>query len=125
MSEPDDLSVRPGEQSGWTMPLYGDDRCKNYGHELDFRCEYANGMLVGYCTRCSARIEMPWFRGGTISALARFMTDEASEMENPSTTVLTDLDQLLGLVDEDIAELTERRGQVLLAQAIVNRRLAS
>jgi hypothetical protein len=112
VSESDDeqhLSVRPGTQSGWTMPLYGEARCAAYGHELENRAEYSNGLIIGYCGRCSARVEIPWFRGGTMAPLARFMIQEALGLDRPAPSVLDDLEHLAGLVAEDIAELNQIR----------------
>ena len=125
MTEPqdkDELSVRPGTQAGWTTHLFGDERCAIYGHELENRANYLNGLIVGYCGRCSARVEIPWFRGGTMVALARYMIEEAVTFENPAPSVLTDLEQVAGLLSEDISELNEARRQIRqLQHAIINR----
>lgn len=119
MPDPDDrdeLSVRPGNQAGWTTPLYGEIRCHTFGHELDNRAEYLNGLIVGYCARCSARVEIPWFRGGTMQALATYMIEEAARMERPAPSVVADLEQVAGLLSEDITALTDVRRLVRKAQ---------
>lgn len=119
MTDPHDeqhLSVRPGTQSGWTTPLYGEVRCATYGHELENRAEYENGLVIGYCSRCSARVEIPWFQGGTMAALARYMTREALSFERPAPSVLDDLEQVASLLSEDIASLNEARRLVRRVQ---------
>lgn len=119
MSESDDeqhLSVRPGTQSGWTTPLYGEARCATYGHELENRAEYSNGLVVGYCVRCSARVEIPWFQGGTMAALARYMTREALSLDRPAPSVLDDLEQIASLLTEDISELNQVRRELRRVQ---------
>lgn len=126
MSDSDDeqhLSVRPGSQSGWTTPLYGEARCATYGHELENRAEYSNGLIVGYCLRCSARVEIPWFRGGTMAPLARHMTQEALGLTHPAPSVLEDLEQIAGLLAEDIAELNEARRTLRRVQHELIRRI--
>lgn len=128
MSEPDDpqeMSVRPGSQAGWTLPLYGDQRCFNYGHELDCLGEYTNGLFVGYCTRCSARVEMPWFRGGTIAALAEYMAAEAETLMRPSASVIADLEQVVGLLEDDLRMLKETRARLMRVQRAVVKRIAT
>jgi hypothetical protein len=115
MAESDDrqeLSIRAGNQAGWTLPLFGEERCVNYGHELENRAEYTNGLIVGYCIRCSARVEIPWFRGGTISALAKAMTEEARGFTQPAQSVMTDLNHVINLVNEDLAALNKRRQEL-------------
>src|SRR3982751_5678924 len=115
MSEPEEnLSVRPGTQAGWTTPLFGAERCASYGHELENRCEYLNGLIVGYCCRCSDRVEIPWFRGGTMAALATAMIEEAERFTRPATSVLTDLEQVAGLLTEDIGRLNSVRRRIRL-----------
>lgn len=126
MTEPHDeqhLSVRPGSQAGWTTPLYGEERCATYGHELESRAEYLNGLIVGYCGRCSARVEIPWFRGGTVAPLARYMLHEALSLTRPAPTVLEDLEQIASLLTEDIAELNEARRLVRRAQHILIKKI--
>ncbi len=114
MDDPDnqELSVRPGNQAGWTVPLDGEQRCQHFGHELQHRCEYSNGLIVGYCCRCPARVEIPWFRGGTMAALGQYMIDEAEHFTRPAPSVLADLDQVAGLLGEDILRLQEVRRRV-------------
>jgi hypothetical protein len=124
--EPNDeqeLSVRPGTQAGWTTPLYGEVRCNTYGHELENRAEYLNGLIIGYCGRCSARVEIPWFRGGTMSALARHMTQEALTLERPAPSVLVDLEQIATLLSEDISELNSVRRLLRRAQRDIIKRI--
>lgn len=125
MTEPhdEDLSARPGTQAGWVVPLEGEFRCSTYGHELDARCDYSNGLIVGYCVRCSDRVEIPWFRGGTIAALARYMVTDAARLTRPKPSVLTDLEQVAGLLTEDIAMLNEMRRQVRRMQHEVLRKI--
>lgn len=126
MTEPHDeqeLRVRPGTQAGWTTPLYGEARCATYGHELEHRAEYSNGLIVGYCCRCSARVEIPWFRGGTMTALARSMVQEAMELDRPGPSVLADLEQIATLLTEDIAELNAIRRTVRRAQNVLIKRI--
>lgn len=121
-SEPTELKVRPGSQAGWTLPLMGEDRCKGFGHELGETIEYSNGLLVGYCSRCPARVEIPWFRGGTMVALARAMVVEALQMPRPALSVLEDLDHVEGLLRDDIAELKQVLGQVRQTHRLVELR---
>jgi hypothetical protein len=126
VTEPHDeqeLSVRPGTQAGWTMPLFGEARCAAYGHELENRAEYTNGLIVGYCGRCDARVEIPWFRGGTMAPLARHMLHEALSLTKPAPSVLADLEQIASLLTEDIAELNEVRRIVRRAQHILIQRI--
>lgn len=126
MTEPHDeqhLSVRPGTQAGWTTPLYGEARCNTYGHELENRAEYSNGLIVGYCGRCSARVEIPWFRGGTMAPLARYMLEEAVRLTDPAPSVLDDLEQIANLLSEDIAELNEVRRRLRRVQHAVIRQI--
>lgn len=126
MSESHDeqhLSVRPGSQAGWTMPLYGEARCAAYGHELEHRVDYDNGLIVGYCNRCSARVEIPWFRGGSMAALARFMVQEAMGFERPAPSVLEDLEQVASLLGEDISELNEARRLIRRVQHVMIKRI--
>jgi hypothetical protein len=126
VAEPDDreeLSVRPGTQAGWTAPLEGEARCHAFGHELDNRAEYLNGLIVGYCARCSARVEIPWFRGGTVHALAIYMVEEAAGMARPAPSVLTDLEQVAGLLSEDISALSEARRMVRNTQREMVKRI--
>lgn len=117
------LSVQPGTQAGWTTPLYGEARCLTYGHELENRCEYSNGLIVGYCCRCSARVEIPWFRGGTMAALAAYMVAETSHLQRPHASVLADLEQVAGLLGEDISRLNAVRRDVRRAQRDVIHRI--
>lgn len=118
-----ELSVRPGTQAGWTLPLQGAQRCVGFGHELGPLIEYGNGLLVGYCVRCETRVEIPWFQGGTICALAKTMAEEALQIEAPAVTVLEDLDQILGLLDDDIDQLTTTARLVRATRALVARRM--
>jgi hypothetical protein len=117
------LSVRPGNQAGWTTPLFGENRCHAYGHELEQRCEYLNGLIVGYCCRCSARVEIPWFRGGTTAALGAAMAAEATRLQRPAPSVLADLEQVAGLLTEDIARLNAVRRDVRRAQRDIVHRI--
>lgn len=112
----EELTVRPGTQAGWTTQLYGEFRCGTYGHELEHRVEYLNGLIVGYCCRCSARVEIPWFRGGSMAPLARYMIEEALGLEHPAPSVLADLEHVASLLTEDIAELNEARRLVRRTQ---------
>lgn len=98
------------------MPIFGEARCHTYGHELENRCEYSNGLIVGYCCRCSARVEIPWFQGGTMAALAAYMVAEACHLERPGPSVLADLEQIAGLLSEDISRLNAVRRDVRRAQ---------
>jgi hypothetical protein len=126
VTEPHDeqhLSVRPGTQAGWITPLFGEARCTTYGHELENRVEYLNGMIIGYCSRCSARVEITWFRGGTMAPLARYMIQESLRLSHPSPTVLDDLEQVAGLLSEDIAELNDARRRVRRAQHDIIKRI--
>lgn len=126
MSESHDeqhLNVRPGTQSGWTIPLYGEARCATYGHELENRAEYGNGLIVGYCGRCSARVEIPWFRGGTMAPLTRHMVSEALGLERPAPSVLADLEHIASLLSEDIAELNEVRRVLRRTQHVLIERI--
>lgn len=117
MTNPDEhLTVRPGSQAGWTVPLSGEVRCATYGHELEHRCEHANGLIVGYCCRCSARVEIPWFRGGTMAALGAHMAEEADGLARPAPEVLMDLEHVVGLLGEDIIRLVEVRREVRRVQ---------
>jgi hypothetical protein len=117
------LSVRPGTQSGWVTPLYGEMRCATYGHELENRAEYSNGLIVGYCSRCSARVEIPWFRGGTMAPLARHMLQEALSLSRPAPSVLDDLEQIASLLTEDISELNEARRAIRRTQHALIKRI--
>ncbi len=124
MEDPDEqLSMRPGNQAGWTTPLFGEARCLAYGHELENRCEYLNGLVVGYCCRCSARVEIPWFRGGTMAALGAAMAAEATRLQRPAPSVLADLEQIAGLLTEDIAKLNAVRRDVRRAQRDIVHRI--
>lgn len=126
MTEPhenQDLGVRPGTQAGWTVPLEGDFRCSTYGHELESRCDYSNGLIIGYCCHCDARVEIPWFRGGTAAPLARYMAIDAGHLTHPNPAVIADLEQVAGLLGDDIAELNEARRQVRQAQLEVSRKI--
>lgn len=121
--EPDDeLTDRPGGQAGWTLPLMGLERCQGLGHELDSTFSYRNGLLVGYCCRCEARVEIPWFRGGTVAVLAAAMAAEASDLQQPAASVLTDLDQVEGLLREDLRHVEQALGLVSRARKQVEQR---
>lgn len=89
------------------MPLTGLDRCNFQGHELDSAFSYRNGLLVGYCTRCEARVEIPWFRGGTVSVLAAAMARQALVMQRPAASVLDDLGHVEGLLRDDLTHVEE------------------
>lgn len=126
MNEPEEhLSVQPGTQAGWTTPLYGEARCAMYGHELENRCEYLNGLIVGYCSRCDARVEIPWFTGGTMTALATFMADEAERMARPAPKVLADLEHVAELLAADVTELNAVRRRIRRAQHAVLKRIGN
>jgi hypothetical protein len=122
--EPTELRDRPGNQSGWTLPLEGEMRCRTLGHELGDVIHYANGMLVGYCVRCPERVEMPWFRGGTAVALARVMVEQALAMKQPAASVLRDLAQVEGLLRDDVESLRAALRQVRMAYRLVDFRVA-
>lgn len=118
----DGLSVRPGTQAGWTLPLTGVDRCLGLGHELSEAFSYRNGLLVGYCVRCEARVEIPWFRGGTMAVLAEAMATEAVALDQPQRSVLDDLAQVEGLLVEDLAVVGQVLALVRQAHEHVTRR---
>lgn len=122
--EPDatELNVRPGTQAGWTIPLMGTERCEGLGHELDSTFSYRNGLLVGYCCRCEARVEIPWFKGGTVSVLASEMASQAVTLAEPSASVLDDLRQVEGLLNDDLADVERVLAQVRRAREHVTAR---
>lgn len=122
--EPDELSVRPGSQAGWTLPLAGAERCEGLGHELDSMFSYLNGLLVGYCVRCDARVEVPWFYGGTAAVLGAVMANQAMGILNPKPSVLADLDQIEGLLSDDLARVAQVLALVRNARTRVIRRRA-
>lgn len=120
--QPTELTVRPGNQAGWSLPLTGLDRCRGQGHELESVFGYSSGLLIGYCLRCDARVEIPWFRGGTAAALARAMTTEALKLNRPAASVVEDLDQVLGLLREDAAAVETAKNLVQNVTLLVKAR---
>lgn len=94
------LSLRPGRQAWPASVDLSEARCE-YGHEVDRLLELTNGLIVGYCNRCSARFEVPWAQGGTAVLLALSMAAEASTLEHPAPDVLVDLEQVFRLLVED------------------------
>lgn len=121
----DELSVRPGTQAGWTIALFGEARCELLGHELGDLCELSNGLLTGYCVRCPARVEIPWFKGGTSVALGRAMVAEAATFDHPHPSVVEDLDQIADLLGADILALREVLSEVRRVQHTVRAKLAA
>ena len=122
---PEELTVRAGEQAGWTVNLQGEDRCRSLGHEADNVLHVQHGMLVAYCCRCSARFEMPWFRGGSAAALATVMANEALTLRKPAQSVFDDLCQIDGLLRDDAAEIIEAKRRVAIAIARTLQRMKS
>lgn len=110
------LSVRAGTQAGWSISLEGADRCRKLGHEAENVLNVQNGMMVAYCVRCGDRFEMPWFRGGSASALARVMAAEAMAIDEPDPSVFDDLNHANGLLCDDACEIVQAKA--LLAKAI-------
>lgn len=127
-SEPDhpsrreELNLRPGTQSGWDESLQGEQRCHAYGHELDNVLEMPNGLLVAYCVRCPERFEATWFRGGTAVPLAEEMVKEVMAMQAPSPNVVTDLQQVMGLLNEDRSAIDAALRKVRVAMTLAKRR---
>lgn len=122
--DPDqELTFRPGNQAGWTLPLEGDARCSQFGHEISALLEMTNGLLVGYCERCDDRFEMPWLIGGTVTTLARSMANEALTFTSPSPSVLQDLGHVAGLLKTDLTELCIAMDQVKAAADFVDGKL--
>jgi hypothetical protein len=120
----EELTVRPGSQAGWTLPLMGVERCQGLGHELDSMFSYLNGLLVGYCIRCEARVEVPWFRGGTAAVLGAVMARQALNLQRPAASVLEDLEQVEGLLSEDLAQVAQVLALVRNARTRAIRRQA-
>jgi hypothetical protein len=127
-SEPDhpsrreELNLRPGTQSGWDLPLEGEERCRAFGHELGNVLEMPNGLLVAYCVRCPERFEATWFRGGTAVPLAEEMVKETMAMKNPSRDVIVDLQQVMGLLTEDRSAIDSALHKVRVAIARVQKK---
>jgi hypothetical protein len=117
------FSSTPATRTGWTVEVFGWKRCVLLGHELGDLCHYTHGFIVGYCVRCETRVEIPWFRGGTMAALASHMADEAAEMTNPAPSVVEDLDQIIGLVANDIQMLQQAHQRVLDARQAIKANL--
>lgn len=102
--------------------MSGRERCDSLGHELQPVFSYLNGLLVGYCTRCEARVEIPWFRGGTMAVLGTTMAAEALRIVRPEASVVEDLTQIAGLLEEDLDQVREVLALVHRAQKIVDLR---
>lgn len=102
----------------------GIERCQGLGHELDSMFSYLNGLLVGYCVRCDARVEVPWFYGGTAAVLGAVMANQAMGILNPKPSVLEDLDQIEGLLSDDLARVAQVLALVRNARTRVIRRRA-
>lgn len=121
--EREQLTLRPGNQAGWDIHIEGAARCHCLGHEVESMLYMPNGLLIAYCVRCSERFEAPWFRGGTAVTLAEAMSVEAMKLQRPSSQVITDLQQVQGLLTEDLSAVQSALRTVQVALGHVKDRL--
>jgi hypothetical protein len=119
------LTIRPGTHNGWAAMdnVTGDLRCRTIGHEIEDLLHMAHGVLVGYCVRCSARFEAPWVRGGTAVPLAQSMVEEALGLDEPAASVLTDLEQISALLEDDAEALITTLNAVTAAMKVVREKV--
>lgn len=63
---------------------------------------YPDGMIVGYCETCSARVSMPWLRGGTSVKRAELVAGGILQSSAaPAHKQVVELQQVLSDLRED------------------------
>lgn len=113
--DPQELTATPRDPVGWHLPAAL--RCIA-SHEVEPACTYRSGVLVGYCKRCDARVELPWLRGGTAAMLADTLATEAMAMALPAPSVVIHLDDVLAMLRADAAEIAAAIDRVVVAKAL-------